>query len=283
MAGERALSAAHELIKEAVLAAVREELAAHKEEVDEVQHMLIVAEERIEATAVVAGSVPGMGGMAGPGGMGGWGSGMGSGGMGGPGPGMGPGGMRAGMGSGMDGEARGGGGGGGWGMGGMVGMGNMGNIGMGGGMGMGTGGAGGIGLNMGYGPSPGGMGGPCGWGGGGGGRGRMSSGMGVGGVGGGGGCGGGIGAGVGGGARAGSGGVGGGPETGCMPSRAPHLGPSCRYRGAQFYRTKMCLKFRDGVCPYMSSCRFAHSQEELLAPSWAQLGEQELIGQVPVP
>ncbi|CAI5476872.1 unnamed protein product [Closterium sp. Yama58-4] len=40
MAAERVTSAVNELIKEAVLAAVREELAAHKEEVDELRHML---------------------------------------------------------------------------------------------------------------------------------------------------------------------------------------------------------------------------------------------------
>ncbi|CAI5474726.1 unnamed protein product [Closterium sp. Yama58-4] len=40
MAAERVLSGLHELIKEEVLAAVREELAAHKEEVDKLRHML---------------------------------------------------------------------------------------------------------------------------------------------------------------------------------------------------------------------------------------------------
>ncbi|CAI5476873.1 unnamed protein product [Closterium sp. Yama58-4] len=40
MAADGVTSAVNELIKEAVLAAVREELAAHKEEVDELRHML---------------------------------------------------------------------------------------------------------------------------------------------------------------------------------------------------------------------------------------------------
>ncbi|CAI5519649.1 unnamed protein product [Closterium sp. Naga37s-1] len=40
MASESVTSAVNDLMKEAVLAAVREELAAHKEEVDESRHML---------------------------------------------------------------------------------------------------------------------------------------------------------------------------------------------------------------------------------------------------
>ncbi|CAI5987443.1 unnamed protein product [Closterium sp. NIES-64] len=50
MAAERAMGPLIDVVKEAVLAAVREELAAHKEEVNELRHMLTVAEQRNGAT-----------------------------------------------------------------------------------------------------------------------------------------------------------------------------------------------------------------------------------------
>ncbi|CAI5499728.1 unnamed protein product [Closterium sp. Naga37s-1] len=53
MAAERVTCAVNELIKEAVLAAVREELAAHKEEVDELRRTLLAAGDQSNATAVV--------------------------------------------------------------------------------------------------------------------------------------------------------------------------------------------------------------------------------------
>ncbi|CAI5940211.1 unnamed protein product [Closterium sp. NIES-65] len=53
MAGENVLSALNEFIKEAVLAAVREELAAYKEEVNKLGHMLTVVEERNGSIAAV--------------------------------------------------------------------------------------------------------------------------------------------------------------------------------------------------------------------------------------
>ncbi|CAI5499722.1 unnamed protein product [Closterium sp. Naga37s-1] len=49
MAAERAIGAVNELIKEAVLAAVGEELAALKEEVDELRHMLATVQGDLAA------------------------------------------------------------------------------------------------------------------------------------------------------------------------------------------------------------------------------------------
>ncbi|CAI5940218.1 unnamed protein product [Closterium sp. NIES-64] len=55
MAAERVMGTLIDVVKEAVLAAVREELAAHKEEVDELQNMMIAVEERNAATAAAMG------------------------------------------------------------------------------------------------------------------------------------------------------------------------------------------------------------------------------------
>ncbi|CAI5495977.1 unnamed protein product [Closterium sp. Naga37s-1] len=51
MAAERVMGTLIDVVKEAVLAAVREELGAHKEEVDELRHMLTAVEERNGVTA----------------------------------------------------------------------------------------------------------------------------------------------------------------------------------------------------------------------------------------
>ncbi|CAI5519653.1 unnamed protein product [Closterium sp. Naga37s-1] len=55
MAAERVMGTLIDVVKEAVLAAVpvREELARHKEEVDELRHTLTLVEERNEATAAM--------------------------------------------------------------------------------------------------------------------------------------------------------------------------------------------------------------------------------------
>ncbi|CAI5940328.1 unnamed protein product [Closterium sp. NIES-65] len=53
MAAERVLNGLNELIREAVLAAVREELAAHKEEVNELRHTSSVVNERNKAADAV--------------------------------------------------------------------------------------------------------------------------------------------------------------------------------------------------------------------------------------
>ncbi|CAI6009711.1 unnamed protein product [Closterium sp. NIES-65] len=53
MAAERVMGTLIDVVKEAVLAAVREELAAHKEELNELQNMLFAVEEKNEATASV--------------------------------------------------------------------------------------------------------------------------------------------------------------------------------------------------------------------------------------
>ncbi|CAI5486380.1 unnamed protein product [Closterium sp. Naga37s-1] len=52
MAAERAMGPLIDVVKEAVLAAVRGELAAHKEEVNELRHLLTAAEERNKAASV---------------------------------------------------------------------------------------------------------------------------------------------------------------------------------------------------------------------------------------
>lgn len=36
--------------------------------------------------------------------------------------------------------------------------------------------------------------------------------------------------------------------------------------GKMFYKTKLCCKFRAGVCPYITNCNFAHGIEELRKP-----------------
>ncbi|CAI5965568.1 unnamed protein product [Closterium sp. NIES-64] len=51
MAAEKVMGTPIDVVKEAVLAAVREELAAHKEEVDELRYMSTAVKERNEAIA----------------------------------------------------------------------------------------------------------------------------------------------------------------------------------------------------------------------------------------
>lgn len=43
--------------------------------------------------------------------------------------------------------------------------------------------------------------------------------------------------------------------------------------GKMFYKTKLCCKFRVGVCPYIKNCNFAHSIEELRVPppNWQEI------------
>ncbi|KAG9155730.1 hypothetical protein Leryth_003999 [Lithospermum erythrorhizon] len=43
--------------------------------------------------------------------------------------------------------------------------------------------------------------------------------------------------------------------------------------GKMFYKTKMCSKFRAGVCPYITNCNFAHTLEELRKPppNWQEI------------
>ncbi|KAL8142680.1 hypothetical protein V2J09_015712 [Rumex salicifolius] len=36
--------------------------------------------------------------------------------------------------------------------------------------------------------------------------------------------------------------------------------------GRMFFKTKLCSKFRAGVCPYITNCNFAHGMEELRRP-----------------
>lgn len=43
--------------------------------------------------------------------------------------------------------------------------------------------------------------------------------------------------------------------------------------GRMFYKTKLCCKFRAGVCPYVTNCNFAHGLEELRKPppNWQEI------------
>nr|GMC58063.1 zinc finger CCCH domain-containing protein 56-like [Ipomoea batatas] len=57
--------------------------------------------------------------------------------------------------------------------------------------------------------------------------------------------------------------------------------------GKMFFKTKLCCKFRAGVCPYITNCNFAHGIEELRKPppNWQEIvaaHESELGGGVVV-
>ncbi|GAB4858155.1 hypothetical protein Ancab_009552 [Ancistrocladus abbreviatus] len=43
--------------------------------------------------------------------------------------------------------------------------------------------------------------------------------------------------------------------------------------GRMFFKTKLCCKFRAGVCPYITNCNFAHGIEELRRPppNWQEI------------
>lgn len=43
--------------------------------------------------------------------------------------------------------------------------------------------------------------------------------------------------------------------------------------GKMFFKTKLCCKFRAGVCPYITNCNFAHGIEELRRPppNWQEI------------
>ncbi|XP_060171471.1 zinc finger CCCH domain-containing protein 56-like [Lycium barbarum] len=43
--------------------------------------------------------------------------------------------------------------------------------------------------------------------------------------------------------------------------------------GKMFFKTKLCCKFRAGVCPYVTNCNFAHGIEELRKPppNWQEI------------
>ncbi|XP_060204106.1 zinc finger CCCH domain-containing protein 56-like isoform X2 [Lycium barbarum] len=43
--------------------------------------------------------------------------------------------------------------------------------------------------------------------------------------------------------------------------------------GKMFFKTKLCCKFRAGVCPYITNCNFAHGIEELRKPppNWQEI------------
>lgn len=43
--------------------------------------------------------------------------------------------------------------------------------------------------------------------------------------------------------------------------------------GKMFFKTKLCCKFRNGTCPYITNCNFAHGIEELRKPppNWQEI------------
>ncbi|MCO5584516.1 hypothetical protein L7F22_038444 [Adiantum nelumboides] len=49
--------------------------------------------------------------------------------------------------------------------------------------------------------------------------------------------------------------------------------------GSLFFKTKLCIKFKAGTCPYNSSCNFAHGMDELRKPppGWEDMvGNQDM-------
>ncbi|GAB4826438.1 hypothetical protein Ancab_009303 [Ancistrocladus abbreviatus] len=60
-------------------------------------------------------------------------------------------------------------------------------------------------------------------------------------------------------------------------SRSSQSGDSTNSRlkaiGRIFFKTKLCCKFRAGVCPYITNCNFAHGIEELRRPppNWQEI------------
>ncbi|KAF5202362.1 Zinc finger ccch domain-containing protein [Thalictrum thalictroides] len=50
-------------------------------------------------------------------------------------------------------------------------------------------------------------------------------------------------------------------------------GNRSRAIGKMFFKTKLCCKFRNGTCPYISNCNFAHGIEELRKPppNWQEI------------
>lgn len=45
--------------------------------------------------------------------------------------------------------------------------------------------------------------------------------------------------------------------------------------GSLFFKTKLCIKFKAGICPYNSSCNFAHGMDELRKPP---PGWEDMVG-----
>lgn len=50
-------------------------------------------------------------------------------------------------------------------------------------------------------------------------------------------------------------------------------GSRSRAIGKMFFKTKLCCKFRNGTCPYITNCNFAHGIEELRKPppNWQEI------------
>lgn len=72
-------------------------------------------------------------------------------------------------------------------------------------------------------------------------------------------------------------GSGAGAEPPNKKTRSSQSGDSAASRskaiGKMFYKTKLCCKFRAGVCPYVTNCNFAHGLEELRKPppNWQEI------------
>ncbi|OIT37292.1 PREDICTED: zinc finger CCCH domain-containing protein 56-like [Nicotiana attenuata] len=52
-----------------------------------------------------------------------------------------------------------------------------------------------------------------------------------------------------------------------------HVTSRSKAIGKMFFKTKLCCKFRAGVCPYINNCNFAHGIEELRKPppNWQEI------------
>ncbi|TXG54284.1 hypothetical protein EZV62_019540 [Acer yangbiense] len=68
----------------------------------------------------------------------------------------------------------------------------------------------------------------------------------------------------------------------------PDVNSKSKAIGKMFFKTKLCCKFRNGTCPYITNCNFAHSIEELRRPppNWQEIvaaHEEEKAGSNEVP
>ncbi|KAH7526082.1 hypothetical protein JRO89_XSUnG0060500 [Xanthoceras sorbifolium] len=71
-------------------------------------------------------------------------------------------------------------------------------------------------------------------------------------------------------------------------SGGPDVNTKSKAIGKMFFKTKLCCKFRNGTCPYITNCNFAHSIEELRRPppNWQEIvaaHEEEKAGSNEVP
>ncbi|KAL5724859.1 hypothetical protein ACHQM5_008069 [Ranunculus cassubicifolius] len=62
-------------------------------------------------------------------------------------------------------------------------------------------------------------------------------------------------------------------QLGGFPRDLMTSGSRSRAIGKMFFKTKLCCKFRNGTCPYITNCNFAHGIEELRKPppNWQEI------------